>query len=209
MKECWFQLPQNYQIDVTKAQQQLDDMQFIKFDETTGTPGYNCYYGVGLTYVPGLSTIEKSALQVHQKMHRHAKKEKSVDIKCFDSQINPNIEGYLRTFLESFKFPPGRALLAKLVREKFLYPHRDLHYEGVTRVHWPIVTTEENQFIFYTDRRRKKEQFHMHLGQGYAVDTTHMHAFVNRSKTVDRVHLIVDFHKSLEDFKTLVFDHAL
>lgn len=75
-----------------------------------------------------------------------------------------------------------------LLRERRVIPiHSDLQYEGIRRVHIPIIT--DNMCYMFGDNNKL---YNWQEGRIYELDPIQQHGVVNGSR-INRIHLIIDF----------------
>lgn len=95
---------------------------------------------------------------------------------------------YFKKVIDSFKCPILTARILRLDTGAEIKPHRDykLGYEdGNFRLHIPITTNEDIQFILDDDKIR------MLPGECWYTNVNYVHSVKNSGKT-DRVHLVID-----------------
>lgn len=95
---------------------------------------------------------------------------------------------YFREVINSFQSPILSARLLRLGVGAEIKPHRDhqLGYEdGSFRIHIPIVTNNQVQFIL------NDEQLNMLPGECWYTNVNYLHSVANKG-TEDRVHLVID-----------------
>jgi len=99
---------------------------------------------------------------------------------------------YFREVLNSFECPKTTARLLKLDVGAEIKPHKDycLGYEdGVFRIHIPIVTNPDVEFILDGERIIMEE------GSCWYIDANKEHSVANRG-TKDRIHLVIDGNRN-------------
>ncbi len=95
---------------------------------------------------------------------------------------------YFKEVLQNLQFPLASARLLCLAPGAAIKPHRDhcLGYEdGVFRIHIPIQTNTEVEFIL------NKERINMKPGECWYIDANFEHSVANRG-TEERIHLVID-----------------
>jgi len=95
---------------------------------------------------------------------------------------------YFKSILEGFGFPITSARLMRLAPKSYIKPHfdNDLGYgDGYFRLHLPIVTHKDIEFIVGGDRVVMDE------GTLWYMNANHTHSVANNGNTA-RVHLVID-----------------
>lgn len=95
---------------------------------------------------------------------------------------------YFKEVIDSFQFPKTTARLMRLQAGAVIKPHTDycLGYEdGVFRIHIPVVTNPDVEFIIAGKRVIMEE------GTCWYINANKEHSVANRG-TEDRVHLVID-----------------
>nr|WP_294937536.1 aspartyl/asparaginyl beta-hydroxylase domain-containing protein [uncultured Flavobacterium sp.] len=95
---------------------------------------------------------------------------------------------YIKTILDDLLFRKTSVRLLRLAVGAEIKPHKDycLGYEdGCFRIHIPIITNEEVEFILDNERLRMNE------GECWYIDANFTHSVANRGNH-DRIHLVID-----------------
>lgn len=95
---------------------------------------------------------------------------------------------YFKEILDYFPFEKTAVRLLKLDAGALIKPHSDycLGYEdGTFRIHIPIVTNPEVEFIL------DQQRLIMNEGECWYINANFIHSVANRG-TIDRVHLVID-----------------
>ena len=95
---------------------------------------------------------------------------------------------YFKTVLDGFQFEKTAVRLLQLSVGAEVKPHSDhcLGYEdGFFRLHIPIITNKEVEFILDGNRVIMNE------GECWYIDANFIHSVANRG-TIDRIHLVID-----------------
>lgn len=95
---------------------------------------------------------------------------------------------YLKNVIDSFLFEKTTVRLLRLAAGAYIKPHTDncLGYEdGVFRIHIPIITNLNVEFILDNERLIMKE------GECWYIDANFTHSVANKG-TQDRIHLVID-----------------
>jgi len=99
---------------------------------------------------------------------------------------------YFREVLNSFECTKTTARLLRLDAGAVINPHRDycLGYEdGVFRIHIPIITNPEVEFILAGERIVMEE------GSCWYIDANEEHSVANKG-SADRIHLVIDGNRN-------------
>jgi hypothetical protein len=95
---------------------------------------------------------------------------------------------YFKEIINQFKFQKSSVRLLRLSVGAEIKPHKDycLGYEdGCFRIHIPIITNDEVEFILDNKRLIMKE------GECWYINANFTHSVANRGKE-DRIHLVID-----------------
>ena len=188
----------NSSIDVQKCIDYLNNEDwesYTQFDES-----YQGYHGIGLTSASNSITPDLDSLMIHQKIARHRTDDKEI----FNWQImtdpTRHVHGYVKEIFSKFTLIPHRARFAKIDPDSNIALHTDDYTENVTRVHWPIITDDNNYMLGLNQDTRKIDRYNFKSGKCYAINTNILHGVINRSN-IARIHLIVNFNVSFQEFK--------
>ncbi|WP_240723587.1 aspartyl/asparaginyl beta-hydroxylase domain-containing protein [Flavobacterium sp. J27] len=110
---------------------------------------------------------------------------------------------YLKELIDSFLFEKTTVRLLRLAAGAYIKPHTDhcLGYEdGVFRIHIPVITNPNVEFILDEERLIMKE------GECWYIDANFTHSVANKGKK-DRIHLVIDGIRN-EWTDTLFFNEA-
>lgn len=199
----WFRLPKSAAIDVEKVIASLKDRNWVNYAEYgAGVAGYS---GIGLTSRSNKPEHINDSVEIPQSVgsfDRDSKGSNEWENTNWQelSVWNANVTDEIQSIFSRMKLKPLRARFARLAPRTVIPPHIDDHAETITRLHWPLVTDQKNFFCFYDDSR-VVERVHMEVGHCYAVDTSVRHGFMNLSKHVERVHLIVNVGMGYLEFR--------
>ena len=95
---------------------------------------------------------------------------------------------YLKEIIDSFLFEKTTVRLLRLAAGAYIKPHTDncLGYEdGVFRIHIPVITNPNVEFILDNERLIMKE------GECWYIDANFTHSVANKGSQ-DRIHLVID-----------------
>lgn len=186
---AWFELPASAALDVRRVEAYLNGRAWTDYQDIGES--FSGYHGIGLTSRSEKPEHVNDALEVLQSVGSF----ETDDSKTYNWQEigvwNANVEAYIQEVFQNLNLPPLRSRFSKLLPRTTIPPHIDDYSDRVTRLHWPIVTDEKNFFCFYDDER-VIEKVNMKVGRGYAVDTSRRHGFINFSRSVERIHFIVN-----------------
>lgn len=195
--KAWFELPESAALNVDRFEGYLKRRQWTDYQEIGES--FSGYHGIGLTSRSEKPEHVNDALEVLQSVGSY----ESDESKAYNWQEigvwNANVQDFVKEVFQNLNLPPLRSRFSKLQPRTTIPPHVDDYSDRVTRLHWPIVTDEKNFFCFYDDQR-VVEKVNMKVGRGYAVDTARRHGFINFSKSVERVHFIVNVGMSYAEF---------
>lgn len=110
---------------------------------------------------------------------------------------------YLKEIIDSFLFEKTTVRLLRLAAGAYIKPHTDncLGYEdGVFRIHIPVITNPNVEFILDNERLIMKE------GECWYIDANFTHSVANKG-CQDRIHLVIDGIRN-EWTDTLFFKEA-
>ena len=108
-----------------------------------------------------------------------------------ETEVMENCD-YFREVLNSFDCTKTTARLLRLNAGAVINPHRDycLGYEdGVFRIHIPVVTNPDVEFILAGERISMEE------GSCWYIDANEEHSVANKGKE-DRIHLVIDGNRN-------------
>lgn len=195
--KAWFELPESASLDIGRIETYLKRRTWTNYQDIGES--FSGYHGIGLTSRSENPEHVNDALEVLQSVGTY----ESDESKSYNWQAigvwNSNVEDYVKEVFQNLNLAPLRSRFSKLQPRTSIPPHVDDYSDRVTRLHWPIVTDEKNFFCFYDDQR-VIEKVHMKVGRGYAVDTAHRHGFINFSKSVERIHFIVNVGMPFAEF---------
>ncbi len=151
----------------------------------------NLWYGIPLKNPLGV--VDARGLQLSLSVVGNRMK------KCYPTSYLEKLV-YIPAILDQiekrFKTEVGLVRIFKLPSESSLPLHRDgsvfnLHTGKVFRLHIPIITSSDVQFII------NDKIFYLQPGKMYFTNVSLPHFVVNNSK-IDRIHLIIDVHANNE-----------
>lgn len=186
----------NSAIDIEKSIDYLNREDWTSYKEINEQ--YDGFYGIGLTCDSKSQTPDLDSLMVHQAISRRSKK--SDNNWQLMTDHTRHVHGYVAELFSKFKFLPHRARFAKIDAGKKIGMHTDDYMENMTRVHWPIVTNDDNYMLGYNEHTKKIDRYNFKVGHCYAINTNVLHGFINRS-SISRIHLIVNFDISFDELK--------
>lgn len=166
------------------------------------------YYGIGLTSRSSAPEHLHDSLSVPQDLGK-IKAEGTPDFNWQEiSTWNANVEEYIAEVFNRLALKPLRARFSRLSPRTEIPAHTDDYSENITRIHWPIITDEKNFFCYYSGDKIT-ERIQMKAGNAYAVDTSVKHGFFNFSRSVERVHLIVNVGLGFSEFCEWIQENSL
>lgn len=201
----WFELPANAVLDEARLVSYLETHRWTDYNEMG--EAFVGYQGIGLTSRSEKPEHINDALEVLQSVGDFEQASADYNWQAIDVW-NQNVTDYVETVFKSLNLRPLRARFSKLQPRSTIPPHVDEFSENITRLHWPIVTDDKNFFCFY-DESRVIEKVPMLPGRCYAVDTSKRHGFINFSKKVERIHLIINVGMGFQDFSKWLSGNSL
>ena len=185
MEENFFRLDER--IDADWYLKQIDHDKWIDYREFSDVS--SGYYGISLMQKENSSTPELDSLTVF------ADDDSEVNI------IREDIPDGFKHFLSLFTVPISKARLAKITSKCYLPPHIDRGYENITRLHFPLQTSNNSYWHWYENNKRV-DTLQLESGYGYAMNTNVMHSVQNKDKT-DRIHLVINVDMSYRKLTSL------
>ncbi len=185
MEENFFRLDER--IDADWYLKQIDHDKWIDYREFSDVS--SGYYGISLMQKENSSTPELDSLTVF------ADDDSEVNI------IREDIPDGFKHFLSLFTVPISKARLAKITSKGYLPPHIDRGYENITRLHFPLQTSNNSYWHWYENNKRV-DTLQLESGYGYAMNTNVMHSVQNKDKT-DRIHLVINVDMSYRKLTSL------
>jgi mannose-6-phosphate isomerase-like protein (cupin superfamily) len=171
-KQSFLQLPFTFEIDKL-----TDDLACVKIDEWVPHPNKQAYNGSWL--ITSLTSTNGDTKNI-------------VAIENQEYQDTPLMKktSYIKKLLKNFDTKIEAVRFMKLTANSSINEHCDKgssFEEGYARVHIPITTNDDVEFIL------SGKNYKMKLGHCYYIDAHNSHSVINNGDS-DRVHLLIDCH---------------
>lgn len=202
----WFELSKKYSLNINID---LNTLPWIEYSEVLKNPKFAGYYGYGLNHKDQSTTPHLDALDIEEYLGVDETKLQARDNRQRLEIIREDIPNQFKKILKSFNVPTGKARFAKLKHGTFIRPHMDAHCEEICRLHWPFRSDSENKFNFYDEKIKKIDSFTPEIGSVYVIDPNAIHSFSNKSKSVDRIHLIINVMMDITEFYSFLKENNL
>jgi len=202
----WFELNKKYSLNTDID---LNLLPWIEYSDVLKNPKFGGYYGYGLNHKNQSLTPHLDALDIEGYLGVDENKIDIRDNKQRLEIIREDIPSYFKEILESFNVPIGKARFAKLKHGTFIKPHIDAHCKEICRLHWPFRSDSENKFNFYNEKIKKIDSFVPEMGSVYSINPNTIHSFSNKSRDVDRIHLIINVLMDITELYEFLKENTL